>query len=355
MTTEIRHVAFLLFAHMTGLTLPLFSTSLFLKFGPHFRNPKHMATLVVRSPNYKDESVPAHPDMDHGYPVVIFGDHRFCAGTTLTVQPMPGPHMHSQVELNFVLSGSMTYWFDGRMLTLSSGQLALFWGMIPHQVTQCEEGTTFVVLYVPMTVFLELPTLSELRSAIFRGAVVEALDIKHYDTDLFKRWREDLQENDPQLEQIVKDELTARIRRLDRAGWHDLREVSPTVELAALHGHDHDRAFKVEDMAQFIGEHALESITANDVAKAADLHPNYAMALYKRATGLTIKQSITRHRLDTAQSMLIASDLPVASIAFDCGYGSLSSFYAAFEHRFHKSPAAFRQTYNRITKAAATS
>jgi AraC-like DNA-binding protein len=105
-------------------------------------------------------------------------------------------------------------------------------------------------------------------------------------------------------------------------------------------------------MAQFIGEHALEDISAADVAKAADLHPNYAMSLFKRAVGLTIKQSITRHRLDMAQSMLIASDLPVATIAFDCGFGSLSSFYAAFEQRFQRSPAAFRHAYDRITKAA---
>ena len=311
-----------------------------------------MAKLTTRSPGYKDESVPAHPEMDRGYPVVVFGDHRFCAGKTLVVQPMPGPHMHSQVELNFVLSGSMTYWFDGRVLTLSAGRLALFWGMIPHQVTECDEGTTFVVLYVPMVVFLELPTLSELRAAIFRGAVVEALDIKSYDTDMFLRWREDLQDGDTQLELIVKDELTARVRRLDRAGWHDLRDVSPLAPKDANLGHDHDRALRVEKMAQFIGEHALEDISAEDVARAANLHPNYAMTLYKRAIGLTIKQSVTRHRLDTAQSMLIASDLPVASIAFDCGFGSLSSFYAAFEQRFHKSPAAFRQTYNRITKVA---
>lgn len=310
-----------------------------------------MARVVARSPSYKDESVPAHPGMDRGYPVVIFGDHRFCAGNTLVVQPMPGPHMHSQVELNFVLRGSMVYWFDGRVLTLSAGRLALFWGMIPHQVTECEEGTTFVVLYVPMAAFLELPTLSALRAAIFRGAVVEALDIKPYDTDLFLRWREDLLEGDSQLEQIVKDELTARVRRLDRAGWHDLREVSPLAPRAEPLGHDHDRAVRVEIMAQFIGEHALGPISTEDVAKAADLHPNYAMTLYKRAVGLTIKQSITRHRLDTAQSMLIASDMPVATIAFDCGFGSLSSFYSAFEQRFHESPAAFRQTYNRITKA----
>ncbi len=186
-----------------------------------------MTKLHSRSPDYTDESVPAHPELDRGYPVVIFGDHRFCSGTTTAVQPMPGPHMHSQVELNFVLSGSMTYWFDGRVLTLSAGRLALFWGMIPHQVTDCDEGTTFIVLYVPMAVFLELPALSRLRGAIFRGAVIEALDIKSYDTDMFKRWREDLLAGDSQLEQIVKDELTARVRRLDREGWQDLREVAP--------------------------------------------------------------------------------------------------------------------------------
>ncbi len=311
-----------------------------------------MAKLTTHAQIYRDESVPAHPEMDRGYPVVIFGDHRFCAGSSLLVQPMPGPHMHSQVELNFVLSGSMTYWFDGRILTLTAGRLALFWGMIPHQVTECDEGTSFIVLYIPMTVFLELPTLSGLRTAIFRGAAIEALDIKHYDTDMFVRWREDLLVGDAQLEQIVKAELTARVRRLDRAGWHDLREISPLLGRATHLGHDHDRALKVEAMAQFIGEHALEDISAGDVAKAAELHPNYAMTLYKRATGLTIKQSITRHRLDTAQSMLIASDLTVVAIAFDCGFGSLSSFYAAFEQRFHKSPAVFRQSCNSITKVA---
>ena len=76
------------------------------------------------------------------------------------------------------------------------------------------------------------------------------------------------------------------------------------------------------------------------------------MSLFKRAVGLTIKQAITRHRLDMAQSMLIATDLSVATIAFDCGFNSLSSFYTAFAQRFRQSPAAFRQGYERITRAA---
>ena len=37
------------------------------------------------------------------------------------------------------------------------------------------------------------------------------------------------------------------------------------------------------------------------------MHPNNTMKLYRGAVGMTIKQSITRHRLDAAQSMLIAT------------------------------------------------
>jgi AraC family transcriptional regulator, melibiose operon regulatory protein len=305
-----------------------------------------MLKRVTSPTDHASEGVRIHAGMDQSHPVEVFGDHSFCAGKSMKVYAMSGPHMHSQVELNFMLTGSMTYWFDGRELTLSAGRLALFWGMIPHQVTACAEGTTFVVLYVPMSVFIELPALSRLREAIFRGALIEALEIKSYDSDMFQRWREDLQSGDRQLLEIVRDELTARVRRLDREGWRDLRETAFVAGKIQSLSQDHDRALRVERMARFISEKALEDISADDVARAADLHPNYAMSLFKRAMGLTIKQSITRHRLDTAQSMLIATELPVASIAFDCGFGSLSSFYAAFEQRFHNSPAAFRHGFD---------
>ena len=249
--------------------------------------------------------------------------------------------MHSQIELNFVLEGTMTYWFDGREFSVSEGQLALFWGMIPHQVIDRSDGTTFVCLYVPMAAFLGLPHLSRLREAIFRGAVIEALDIKPFDRDIFIRWREELLSGDEQLEQIVRDELTARVRRLDREGWRDLRDLAAASPHAA--SHDADRILHVERMARFIGEHAIEHITIEAVAAVAGLHPNYAMAIFKRSVGMTINQSIIRHRLDTAQSLLISSDLPAATIAFDCGFGSLSRFYEAFKERFHTSPKAFRR------------
>jgi transcriptional regulator GlxA family with amidase domain len=71
------------------------------------------------------------------------------------------------------------------------------------------------------------------------------------------------------------------------------------------------------------------------------------MQLYKRAVGFSIKQSIIRHRLDAAQSMLIATDRPITSVAFECGFGSLSTFYEAFDKRFGASPVEFRRSLGR--------
>lgn len=301
-----------------------------------------------RSPGLKSanssEGVRLHREASQHYPVEVFGDHGFCAGHSTRVYAMAGPHMHSQVEFNLVCSGSMTYWFDGRELTVGAGQLVLFWGMIPHQVTSCAEPTEFVVIYAPMSLFIELPELGPLRDAIFRGAMIEAGSVRPFEADIFHKWRKDLMSGERRLEQIVRDELTARVRRIDVDGWRDLRELASYTPERDSSGADHDRALRVEMMARYINEHALEAISADDVARAARLHPNYAMALFKRAVGLTIKQSIIRHRLDTAQSMLIASDVSISEIAFDCGFGSLSSFYAAFEKRFGGSPQQFRKS-----------
>ncbi|MFL0690869.1 MAG: helix-turn-helix domain-containing protein [Agrobacterium tumefaciens] len=292
-------------------------------------------------PLLEDESVPVHPDHDPRHPLVIFGDHRFCAGENLTVQRMAGPHMHSQIELNFVLSGQMTYWFDGRELTVDEGRLCLFWGMIPHQVIDRQEGTRFVCLYVPMSVFLGLANLSRFRDAVFRGAMIEALEIRSWDRDIFQRWREELLAGDENLTEIVRNELTARVLRIERDGWRDLREEGSAI--ASFSANDSERVEHIERMLRFIAEHALENISADDVGNAVGLHPNYAMSIFKRAVGHTINQAIVRHRLDTAQSLLISTDLSITDVAFESGFGSVSRFYEAFSERFVEKPTAFRR------------
>lgn len=100
-------------------------------------------------------------------------------------------------------------------------------------------------------------------------------------------------------------------------------------------------------MLRLIAERAHEPLAAETVAAATGLHPNYAMTLFRRSVGHTINQAITRHRLDTARSLLISTDRSIAEIVFGSGFGSSSRFYEAFERRYRESPGAFRQRMRR--------
>jgi len=287
-----------------------------------------------------------HPEPAPGATTVVFDDHRFCAGRATAVEVMAAPHMHSQFELNYVLDGAMTYWFDDRLIAIPRGTLVLFWGMIPHRTVAREPGTRFACLYLPSALVLGLPTCEALRAALFRGAFVAASVPLTSDAEQAERWRADLLSGDPLLEDIVRDEVGARLRRLERDGWRDLRETADPARTGAQP--DAERLARVEAMVRFIDEHAGHEIGVAEAAAAAGLHPNYAMGLFKRGVGQTITQYITRRRLDTAQALLISTDQAIADIAFASGFGSISRFYEAFALKFGMSPRRYRQSHRRV-------
>lgn len=276
-------------------------------------------------------SVPATP---------VIGNHGFCAAPTLAVRPMLGPHMHSQVEFNLVLDGSMELWFDNRRFVIGAGELVLFWGMLPHQVTECSSGAQFVVIHAPMALFLNFPRSCTLREALFAGSLVKAEKTLPYEAAQFLQWRSDILQLDKGREKVLEEEVTARFRRIVGDGWFPLgasAEPGGGQKPAGQH-----RLEVVESMTRFIFENGHTEITVEDVARSVGFHPNYAMAVFKRSVGISIKKAILRHRLDTAQALLLSTDRAIADVAFHSGFGSLSSFYAAFTKRFNVSPLAFR-------------
>ena len=273
--------------------------------------------------------------------VVVFHDHAFAAGRCKNVAVMARPHRHTQFEVNHVVAGAMTYAYDGCRITIETGKTAMFFGMVPHQVVACAPDTQFVCLYLPGALLMGMHLGETLRQALFGGAFVHGRTSHGTDTALFTQWRDDLLSRDGNLMAIAHDEVGARLRRLEHEGWHDGRGTSKPGTVPAGHAVCAD---KVAAMIRFIGEHASEPVQASDVARAAQLHPNYAMSVFKAAVGVTINDYLIRNRLDTAQTLLACSDRDIATIAFASGFGSLSRFYQAFGSRFGTSPAAFRRS-----------
>ena len=63
--------------------------------------------------------------------------------------------------------------------------------------------------------------------------------------------------------------------------------------------------------------------------------------MFRRAVGVTPYQFLLNLRLRRAALGLLSSRDPVSAIAFDSGFGDLSTFNAAFRDRFGSPPPGF--------------
>ena len=88
-----------------------------------------------------------------------------------------------------------------------------------------------------------------------------------------------------------------------------------------------------------------------DVMRVPDLAARAAVStssfhrLFKRATGMTLTDYVTRLRIGQACALLASSDHPVAWIADAVGYRSLANFNRQFLARKGVTPRAFRREF----------
>lgn len=246
---------------------------------------------------------------------------------------MPLFHRHSELEMNFVDAGGMTYLFGGVRVTLGPGRLAAFWAAAPHRVTGLAPGTRFYCVHLPLSLFLRWRLPGGFSGRLLGGEMVQEPDAHEAARDrlLFERWRTDLAAPTPEARRIVHLELEARLRRLARG------TAGPSAPPA-----DARAVSKVERMAGFIGEHYADAVSAVDVARSAGLHPKYAMTLFRRHCGVSLGDYLTRQRLSQAQRLLATTDMKVVDVAFAAGFGSVSRFYEVFRSACGQSPRAYR-------------
>lgn len=247
---------------------------------------------------------------------------------------MPKPDRHNEIEINFLRSGSVTYLMGGHRTTIRAGRMALFWAAIPHQIVSWEGREPYFVVTLPLGWFLAAGVSSVLAQAVLKGGLV--IDTAPLPTDeaQFQRWEADLRTQEETRERAALLELQARLLRLAHAQPKAAksRSVSPSL-------------CRADQLACYIARHYQKPLTAETIAKANKLHPNYAMNLFRQAFGTTMTDFIVQHRISHAQRLLVTTEDAVTEIAFASGFQSLSRFNEAFKRACECSPREYRKTH----------
>jgi AraC-like DNA-binding protein len=89
--------------------------------------------------------------------------------------------------------------------------------------------------------------------------------------------------------------------------------------------------------------HRREGLTLAELARTLELGETALRRLINQELGYRNFNDFLHHyRLQEASQRLAGEDLPILSIALDCGYGSIGPFNRAFRQRFGMTPTEYR-------------
>lgn len=252
---------------------------------------------------------------------------------------MRRPDRHNEIELNYLPEGALTYLFQDRRVQVPSRRLALFWGLIPHQIIHSEGTAPYYVCTIPFSLFLSWGLPQAFTEKLFKGELL--LDVEQpsdgpdYDAYMLRRMLGEV--GGRYFSEIVSLELHARFLRMASAmKVEEGKLVQPVVS---------GEISLVEQIAIYIARNYRNPIKVADVGAAVGLHPDYANALFKKTFGVTLGEYIVEERIAHAQRLLVSTTDSVADIVFQCGFGSVSSFNAAFLKLNACTPREFRKRF----------
>jgi AraC-like DNA-binding protein/uncharacterized RmlC-like cupin family protein len=105
-------------------------------------------------------------------------------------------------------------------------------------------------------------------------------------------------------------------------------------------GLHHDAVARV---LQFVDSYFMEEITVERMAALACMSRSHFHAVFREVVACSLMDYVTRVRIRNARCLLRESNDTIIGIAMDCGFPSVSRFYAAFKAITGMTPRAARR------------
>ena len=100
---------------------------------------------------------------------------------------------------------------------------------------------------------------------------------------------------------------------------------------------------RVASARRLLDQRWAEKLTVAELSRAAGVNRDKLARGFRDLYGATISEILTERRLSEARRLLLASDLPVATVAYRCSYLNNAAFTRAFTRRFGLAPREFRR------------
>lgn len=103
----------------------------------------------------------------------------------------------------------------------------------------------------------------------------------------------------------------------------------------------------VEKAKHYLSDHLTQEIRTDDIAEAVGLSPYHLSRLFKTHTGLTLREYLTRERIEAAKQLLATSDRTIPQIASLLRFCDQSYFTMVFRRQTGQTPGEYKKKNRR--------
>ncbi len=259
-----------------------------------------------------------------------------------TYQPFlepPALHYHDFLEIGYCEEGSGLFYIDGEVIPFQGPCCTIIYdGQIHIAQAVDARSSTWHFSYINLK---RLFTDTDLIAV----DGLKAMSSHLYDFPALLR-----QEEDPVLYGLVvailgeaaglkEGYLTAMRAMLTAMLTRHSRYMTPAARVRENQAQILDR---LGDVLVYINQHYMEDLTIEQMVEAAGASKSTLQRDMIDFTGMAPMQYVHHLRMKRA-TILLMGDRPIADIAFDVGYNTLSSFNRHFLQEFGVSPSQWRK------------
>ena len=154
-----------------------------------------------------------------------------------------------------------------------------------------------------------------------------------------------MQERNMQASMLTQDEETAQSFEQALRNIHSMKAWIDVAlkRLRDLHPKKGQINDPVEETIRFIQMNLNRELDMAEIAENVHLNQDYLTRIFKKSTGLAVKNYVTVKKMERAAGLLEFTDLPIAEVAYQVGYLNYTSFNRAFKKQYEESPQIYRQ------------
>jgi len=104
-----------------------------------------------------------------------------------------------------------------------------------------------------------------------------------------------------------------------------------------------DEPTAVASAKRFVQTHAEEPVTLTQVARHVHVSPFYFCKLFKKTTGMTLTEYVSRVRVEKAKTLLVDPSARISEIVYASGFGSIPQFNCVFKRLVGMPPTQYRE------------